>query len=53
MFIFTVPFIDTQGVEASDPKPLSGAGIYYKSSPGYGGFIAPLIVLYDVHNDLV
>lgn len=35
---FLVPFIDTQPV-VSKVKPLVGAGIYYKTSPGYGGFI--------------
>lgn len=45
--IFIVPFIDTQPVEASVPKPLIGAGIYYKTTHGYGGFIGPLIILHD------
>ncbi|XP_031621010.1 uncharacterized protein LOC116339329 [Contarinia nasturtii] len=43
----TVPFIDTQPVEAKIPKPLRGAGLYYKTTPGYGGFIGPLIILHD------
>ncbi|XP_055324712.1 uncharacterized protein LOC129579091 isoform X2 [Sitodiplosis mosellana] len=43
----TVPFIDTQPVEAKIPKPLIGAGVYYKTTPGYGGFIGPLIILRD------
>lgn len=45
--IFSVPFIDTQPVEARAPKPLRGAGIYYKTTPGYGGFIGPLIIIHD------
>lgn len=41
----TVPFIDTQPVEPKVPRPLTGAGLYYKT-PGsdYGGYIAPLII---------
>lgn len=23
------------------------AGIYYKTTPGYGGFLGPLIILHD------
>lgn len=45
--LFPVPFIDTQPVEAKIPKPLVGAGIYYKTTPGYGGFIGPLIILHE------
>ncbi|KAK9746501.1 protein of unknown function (DUF4803) [Popillia japonica] len=43
----TVPFIDTQDVVPKVPTPLAGAGLYYKSSPGYGGFIGLKIVTYD------
>lgn len=46
-FVFLVPFIDTQPVESKVLKPLIGAGIYYKTTPGYGGFIGPLIILHD------
>lgn len=45
--VFLVPFIDTQPVESNVLKPLIGAGIYYKTTPGYGGFIGPLIILHD------
>lgn len=43
----TVPFIDIQMVEPSNPVPLSGVGIYYKGQPHYGGFIAPKLITYD------
>ncbi|KAH8302667.1 hypothetical protein KR044_009330 [Drosophila immigrans] len=43
----TIPFIDIQDVVSNPPVPLSGLGIYYKSSPGYGGFVAPKIISYD------
>lgn len=43
----TVPFIDIQLVEPKYLVPLSGAGIYYKGQPNYGGYIAPKIVTYD------
>lgn len=43
----TVPFIDAQIVEGHNPTPLSGVGIYYKSTPGYGGFIAPKVQNYN------
>ncbi|KAH8302666.1 hypothetical protein KR044_009323 [Drosophila immigrans] len=43
----TIPFIDIQDVVSNPPVPLSGLGMYYKSSPGYGGFVAPKIITYD------
>lgn len=43
----TIPFIDAQLVEPKYLVPLSGAGIYYKGQPGYGGYVAPKIVTYD------
>ncbi|KAH8302664.1 hypothetical protein KR044_009324 [Drosophila immigrans] len=43
----TIPYIDIQEVVSNPPVPLSGLGIYYKSSPGYGGFVAPKIITYD------
>ncbi|KAH8414601.1 hypothetical protein KR215_009920 [Drosophila sulfurigaster] len=43
----TIPFIDIQDVVSYPPVPLTGLGIYYKNSPGYGGFIAPKIFSYD------
>lgn len=44
----TVPFIDIQDVISDPPVPLAGIGMYYKSSPGYGGFVAPKIITYDL-----
>lgn len=49
LLLFQVPFIDTQAVEAIPPRPLTGAGIYFKTSPGYGGFIGPMIAVDPVH----
>lgn len=43
----TVPFIDGQKVEPKIPAPLSGVGLYYRGQSGFGGFIAPKIVLYN------
>lgn len=42
----TVPFIDGMAVEAK-PTILSGVGLFYKEQTGYGGFISPLLVVYD------
>ncbi|XP_062125898.1 uncharacterized protein LOC133838719 [Drosophila sulfurigaster albostrigata] len=44
----TIPFIDIQDVVSNHPVPLSGIGIYYKGSLGYGGFVAPKIISYDI-----
>lgn len=43
----TVPFIDTTRVESKVPIALSGISLYYKGQTGYGGFIAPRIIVYD------
>lgn len=43
-----VPFIDTQTVAPNHLTLLSGVGVYYKGLPGYGGFIAPKLVVYDM-----
>lgn len=43
----TVPFIDIQEVISSPPVPLSGIGVYYKGSEGYGGYLAPKLITYD------
>lgn len=43
----TVPFFDTVAVESNDDKPVSGVGIFYKTTPGYAGFLAPKLVMYD------
>lgn len=39
----TVPFIDALTVDGK-PCPLSGAGLYFKSRPGYAGFVAPVLI---------
>lgn len=45
----TVPFIDSQIVESFDRQtPLSGVGIYFKATRGFGGFIAPKVITYDM-----
>lgn len=44
----TIPFIDAQLVESHNPSPLSGVGLYYKGLPGYGGFIAPKVLNYNL-----
>lgn len=44
----TVPYIESVHLEASEPRPLSGAGLYYKGEPGYGGFVAVKLVAYDI-----
>lgn len=43
----TVPFLETVQLEASEPRPLSGAGLYYKGEEGYGGFIAIKLIGFD------
>ncbi len=48
----TVPFIDTQLVQPMHLTLLSGVGIYYKGRPGFGGFIAPKLVVYDMSSYL-
>lgn len=42
----TVPFFDGTFVEGN-PTLLSGIGLYYKSQPGFGGFIAPYLNAFD------
>lgn len=46
----TVPFIDGLKVEPALPAPLSGIGLFYKSQTGFGGFVAPKIVLYNFNS---
>lgn len=41
----TVPYLDTSTVQAY--IPLSGIGLYYKSTPGSGGFIAPKLITFN------
>lgn len=44
----TIPFIDIQDVVTIPPVALSGAGIYHKGQPGYGGFLAPRLITKDL-----
>lgn len=48
----TVPFIDSQNVVPILPMPASGAGIYFKSTGNYGGFIGLKLVTYDFSKHL-
>lgn len=43
----TVPYIETVYLEATEPRPLSGLGLYYKGQYGYGGFIAVKLLVFD------
>ncbi|KAK0092149.1 hypothetical protein PV326_002086 [Microctonus aethiopoides] len=44
----TVPFFDAQEISGQPAFPLGGVGLFYKSSYGYGGFIAPKIFTVDI-----
>lgn len=48
----TIPFIDTQMVRPREMTLLSGISLYYKGRPGYGGFIAPKLIVFDMHSYL-
>lgn len=43
----TIPYFESIPLEASEPKPLSGVGLYYKGEPGYGGFLAIKLIAHD------
>lgn len=43
---YTIPFIDGFAVEPKIPTLLAGIGLYHKGQPGYGGFLAPKLVVY-------
>lgn len=43
----TVPFFDAQPVVPAKPVPLSGAGLFHKGRPKFGGFVAPKVMTYD------
>lgn len=43
----TIPYIESVPLEASEPRPLSGVGLYYKGEDGFGGFIAIKLIGYD------
>lgn len=41
----TVPYLDATKIEAN--VPLLGTGLYYKTTYGYGGFIAPKLIVFN------
>ena len=43
----TIPFIDLQSVETYPPVPLSGLGLFHKSSEGSGGFLSLKLFTYN------
>lgn len=43
----TVPYIETVRLEASEPRPLSGVGLYYKGQEGFGGYIAINLIAHE------
>lgn len=45
----TVPFIESVALEGSEPRPLSGVGLYYKGEIGFGGFIAVKLIAHDTN----
>ncbi|XP_044249063.2 uncharacterized protein [Drosophila takahashii] len=49
----TLPFVDVQEVVPHPAVPLAGLGIYYKGRPGYGGFLAPKVLTYDLSKGLL
>ncbi|KAJ9592425.1 hypothetical protein L9F63_015841, partial [Diploptera punctata] len=49
----TVPFLDAQPVAPNPPTLLTGAGIYHKGRPGFGGFIGPKVETYDFSSHIV
>ncbi|OXU29061.1 hypothetical protein TSAR_015176 [Trichomalopsis sarcophagae] len=48
----TIPFIDLKPVQTYPPTPLSGAGLFHKSSPGSGGFLSFKLFTYDYSSQL-
>lgn len=49
---FTVPFFDPYAVEPYAPTVLSGVGLFLTGQPGYAGFIAVKLVVYDFEENL-
>ncbi|KAK0175166.1 hypothetical protein PV327_008940 [Microctonus hyperodae] len=43
----TVPFFDGQSVESSG-FPLGGIGLFYRQRDGFGGYIAPRLLTYNI-----
>ncbi|KAH8310639.1 hypothetical protein KR044_002323 [Drosophila immigrans] len=44
----TVPFIDIQDVVSVPPIPLVGIGLFHKGEGGFGGFLSPEIINYNI-----
>lgn len=43
----TVPYFESVPLEANEPRPLSGVGLYYKGEDSFGGFVAVKLISYD------
>lgn len=43
----TVPYLDSLMAQPKHAVPLSGIGLYHKNQPGFGGFIAPQVIVYN------
>lgn len=43
----TIPYIESVPLEASEPRPLSGVGLYYKGEIGFGGFLAIKLIAHE------
>lgn len=43
----TIPFLETLPVGTNNAVPLSGVELYYKSQPGYGGYIGVKLITHD------
>ncbi|CAH1116052.1 unnamed protein product [Phaedon cochleariae] len=48
----TVPFLDAQKLESLQAVPLSGAGVFHKGRPFFGGFVTPKLITYDFSKHL-
>lgn len=47
-----LPFVDIQPVETSPPTPLSGVGLFRRSSAGSGGYLAIKLITFDFHTTM-
>lgn len=43
----TIPFLETLPVGPNNTSALSGVGLYFKSQPGFGGFIGVKLITHD------
>ncbi|KAK0175235.1 hypothetical protein PV327_009001 [Microctonus hyperodae] len=44
----TVPYFDGQSVETQMKFPLSGVGLFHRERDGFGGYIAPRLITYNM-----